>query len=87
MSSMIILEYKIIHGAEKRNADVQLLKELEDNKVLLEKKVAERTADFANKVAEMKKIQDKLIQDELTMINVKNEIEQLEAKNNPPGVV
>ena len=77
MSSMIILGYKIVYAVENKIEGTELLQELEEETKTLKETINKHTYELADKVTEMEKIQNNLIQRELDMIQIKKEIQLL----------
>ncbi|MFA6973519.1 MAG: hypothetical protein WC238_02140 [Parcubacteria group bacterium] len=82
MSSMIILEYKIVQGAEEKSGGEKMLREVEKKKSKLEAAMAGRMAEVEKQAVEIKKNQDILLQKETEMDRIKKEIFTLESKSN-----
>lgn len=80
MSSMIMLEYRVVQSAEEKSGEEKMLAQVEKTKKLLEEAMAKRMADFEKQNMEMKKNYEVLLQKETEMAEIKKEIAELEEK-------
>lgn len=80
MSSMIILEHKVVQSSEEKKGEEKMLAEVEKTKQSLKAEMDKRMADVKRQTMEMKKNTDILVQKEAEIAEIRKEIAELEAK-------